>query len=102
MLNPLWFSGAFALGFVAAKVSDRASLGFVVETERQVAEHLQSHLSRLPEEDAASRAVVERMKQDEERHAEEAAYRGALPLPRAAQGLMRFAAKVMTTTAHRI
>lgn len=102
LLNPLWFSGAFALGFVAAKVSDRASLGFVVETERQVAEHLQSHLSRLPEEDAASRAVVERMKQDEERHAEEAAHRGALPLPRAAQGLMRFAAKVMTTTAHRI
>ena len=102
LLNPLWFSGAFALGFVAAKVSDRASLGFVVEAERQVAEHLQSHLSRLPEEDAASRAVVERMKQDEERHAEEAAYRGALPLPKAAQGLMRFAAKVMTTTAHRI
>eukprot|EP00918_Siedleckia_nematoides_P083671 GHVU01183393.1.p4 GENE.GHVU01183393.1~~GHVU01183393.1.p4 ORF type:complete len:206 (+),score=35.78 GHVU01183393.1:1110-1727(+) len=102
LLNPLWFSGAFALGFVAAKMSDRASLGFVVETERQVAEHLQSHLSRLPEEDAASRAVVERMKQDEERHAEEAAYRGALPLPKAAQGLMRFAAKVMTTTAHRI
>ena len=88
--------------FRSAKVSDRASLGFVVETERQVAKHLQSHLSRLPEEDAASRAVVERMKQDEERHAEEAAYRGALPLPRAAQGLMRFAAKVMTTTAHRI
>ena len=102
LLNPLWFAGAFALGFVAAKVSDRASLGFVVETERQVAKHLQSHLSRLPEEDAASRAVVERMKQDEERHAEEAAYRGALPLPKAAQGLMRFAAKVMTTTAHRI
>ena len=103
MLNP-WFSGAFALGFVAAKVSDRASLGFVVETERQVAETPAKPPSRLPEEDAASRAVVERMKQDEERHAEEArAYRGALPpCPGAAQGLMRFAAKVMTTTAHRI
>lgn len=102
LLNPLWFSGAFALGFVAAKVSDRASLGFVVETERQVAKHLQSHLERLPQEDSASRAVVERMKQDEERHADEAMHRGALPLPSVAQGLMRFAAKVMTTTAHRI
>lgn len=102
LLNPLWFSGAFALGFVAAKVSDRVSLGFVAETEHQVATHLQSHLFRLPDADLASRAVVERMKGDEERHAEQALQRGALPLPGVAKGLMRMAAKVMTTTAHRI
>ena len=69
LLNPLWFAGAFALGLVAAKVSDRASLGFVAETENQVAAHLHSHLQRLPEQDLASRAVVARMKNDEERHA---------------------------------
>lgn len=102
LLNPLWFAGAFAIGLVAAKVSDRVSLGFVVETENQVSTHLGSHLERLPEEDQASRAVVQRMKDDEERHAAEAIAAGALPLPAPAQTLMRVAAKVMTTTAHYI
>lgn len=100
VLNPLWFAGAFALGVVAAKVSDRASLGFVAETEDQVAAHLQSHLTRLPEQDAASRAVVARMKDDEERHAAQARAAGALQLPGPARAAMRAAAKVMTTTAH--
>ena len=100
LLNPVWFAGAFALGLVAAKVSDRASLGFVVETENQVSAHLQSHLQRLPEADVASRAVVARMKEDEERHAAQARASGALELPAPVRGAMRAAAKVMTTTAH--
>lgn len=100
LLNPLWFAGAFALGLAAAKVSDRASLGFVVETENQVAAHLQSHLDRLPEHDLASRAVVARMKDDEERHAAQARASGALELPAPARLAMKAAAKVMTTTAH--
>lgn len=102
LLNPLWFAGAFALGLVAAKVSDRASLGFVAETENQVAAHLESHLARLPAQDVASRAVVARMKDDEERHAAEARASGALELPPPARAAMRAAAKVMTTTAHYI
>lgn len=100
LLNPLWFAGAFALGVMAAKVSDRASLGFVAETEDQVAAHLQSHLVRLPQEDIASRAVVARMKADEERHAAQARAAGALALPPPAKAAMRAAAKIMTTTAH--
>jgi 3-demethoxyubiquinol 3-hydroxylase len=100
LLNPLWFTGAFALGLVAAKVSDRASLGFVAETERQVAAHLASHLQRLPQADLPSRAVVERMKADEEGHADQARAQGALELPAPARAAMRAAAKVMTTTAH--
>lgn len=102
LLNPLWFAGAFALGLVAAKVSDRASLGFVAETENQVAAHLQSHLARLPAQDLASRAVVARMKDDEERHAAQAHASGALKLPAPARAAMKAAAKVMTTTAHYI
>lgn len=102
LLNPLWFAGAFAIGTIAAKLSDAASLGFVVETENQVSKHLESHLGRLPDEDAASRAVVERMKEDEERHAAAAIDEGAMQLPPIAQGLMRIAAKVMTVTAHRL
>ncbi len=100
LLNPLWFAGAFALGLVAAKIGDRTSLGFVAETENQVAAHLQSHLERLPAEDLASRAVVARMKMDEERHAAQARASGALELPAPARAAMKAAAKVMTTTAH--
>lgn len=101
-LNPLWFAGAFAIGVAAAKVGDAVSLGFVVETENQVAAHLDSHLQRLPEQDQASRAVVERMRDDEQRHADEALEAGAMLLPPPVQALMRMAAKVMTTTAHHI
>ncbi len=100
LLNPLWFAGAFALGLVAARVGDRVSLGFVVETENQVAAHLQSHLARLPEQDLASRAVVARMKADEERHAMQARAAGALELPAPVRAAMKAAARVMTTTAH--
>lgn len=101
-LNPLWYAGAFTLGFVAGRIGDKLSLGFVVETERQVAEHLASHLVRLPQGDHASRAIVAQMHDDELRHAHDAAQAGGVPLPAAAKGLMRLAAKVMTTTAHRI
>ena len=102
LLNPLWFAGAFTLGLVAARVSDRASLGFVAETENQVAAHLASHLERLPAQDAPSRAVVARMKDDEERHAAQARASGALELPPPVRAAMKAAAKVMTTTAHYI
>ena len=102
LLNPLWYAGAFAVGLVASKVSDQVSLGFVVETENQVAAHLHSHLRRLPEQDLASRAVVARMKDDEERHAAHAQAAGAVQLPPPAQALMTAAAKVMTATAHYI
>ena len=100
LLNPLWYAGAFAVGVLASKVSDQVSLGFVVETENQVAAHLHGHLRRLPEQDLASRAVVARMKDDEERHAMDALAAGAVQLPAPAQALMAAAAKVMTTTAH--
>ena len=103
LLNPLWYAGAFGIGFVAAKLGgDAMSLGFVVETEHQVEAHLQSHMQRLPENDQASRAIVAQMKADEMRHAQEAQAAGAVALPTPIQGLMRVAAKVMTTVAHRI
>jgi ubiquinone biosynthesis monooxygenase Coq7 len=101
-LNPLWYAGAFGLGLLAGRLGDRTSLGFVVETERQVEQHLASHLARLPEGDLPSRAIVAQMREDESRHATEAEDAGAARLPFAARWLMRGAAKVMTTVAHRI
>jgi 3-demethoxyubiquinol 3-hydroxylase len=102
LLNPLWYSGAFAIGLVAARMGDRASLGFMAETERQVEQHLQSHLERLPEADIESRAVVEQMKHDEARHADAAIEGGGAALPLPARWAMRLAARVMTKTAHYI
>ena len=102
LLNPLWYAGAFAIGLAAGRAGDRWSLGFVVETERQVEQHLAGHLDRLPEADAASRAIVERMKDEEAEHARTAQGAGAATLPAPVRWAMRAAAKVMTTTAHRI
>jgi 3-demethoxyubiquinol 3-hydroxylase len=101
-LAPLWWAGAFAWGSLAGLAGDRWSLGFVVETERQVEAHLASHLDRLPAADAASRAIVDQMKREEAEHADAALAAGALALPAPVQGLMRLAAKVMTTVAHHV
>ncbi len=102
LLNPLWYAGAFGLGLLAGRLGQGPSLGFVVETERQVEAHLAGHLDRLPAQDHASRAIVAQMKLDEARHARQAQQAGAVDLPAPVKGLMRMAAKVMTTVAHRI
>jgi ubiquinone biosynthesis monooxygenase Coq7 len=102
LLNPLWYAGAFAFGALAGRLGDRFSLGFMVETERQVERHLAGHLERLPAQDAASRAVVERMRKDEAGHADRAEALGGTPMPEPVRVAMRVAARVMTATAHRI
>ena len=102
LLNPLWYAGAFGLGLLAGRLGDRVSLGFVVETENQVEAHLQSHMSRLPAHDHASRAIVAQMKDDEARHAVDARRAGAQELPAPVKMLMAAAAKVMTTVAQRV
>lgn len=102
LLNPLWYAGAFALGYAAGRAGDAVSRGFVVETERQVEAHLHSHLDLLPQADVSSRAIVTQMKADEVRHAEHAQAAGAVPLSPAVRGLMRAAGRLMTTVAHRI
>ncbi|MBI5719888.1 MAG: 2-polyprenyl-3-methyl-6-methoxy-1,4-benzoquinone monooxygenase [Burkholderiales bacterium] len=102
LLNPLWYAGAFGIGLVAGRIGDALSLGFVVETERQVEQHLAVHLERLPESDHRSRAIVAQMKDDERRHGDEALAAGGQPLPLPLRGLMRLAAQVMTGTAHHL
>ena len=102
LLNPLWYAGAFGLGLVAGRLGDRVSLGFVVETERQVEAHLESHLERLPVADHASRAIVSQMKADEADHAARAVASGGAALPAPVRGLMRAASRIMTSTAYYI
>jgi ubiquinone biosynthesis monooxygenase Coq7 len=100
LLNPLWYAGAFMIGLAAGRFGDPVSLGFVVETERQVERHLGEHLERLPAADAASRAIVAQMQADEAEHAAAARHAGGVELPEPVRAVMRAAAKVMTTTAH--
>lgn len=100
LLNPLWYAGAFGIGMLAGRLGDARSLGFVVETERQVEQHLAGHLERLPAADAQSRAIVAQMKDDEARHADAAVAAGAVTLPAPVRWAMRLAARVMTGTAH--
>ena len=99
-LNPLWYMGAFSLGAFAGVLNDAWSLGFVVETERQVEKHLESHLEKLPKNDLKSRAIVAQMKLDETAHANVALAAGGTILPPWVQTIMRAQAKVMTATAY--
>jgi ubiquinone biosynthesis monooxygenase Coq7 len=99
-LNPLFYAGSFALGAIAGIAGDRWSLGFLAETERQVVDHLTGHLSRLPAQDERSRAIVERMREDESRHATTAIEAGAVELPAPIKQLMRLTSKIMVNTTH--
>ena len=99
-LGPLWYAGSYAIGVAAGAIGDRISLGFVAETERQVEEHLHSHLSQLPEGDERSRAIVEQMKQDEASHGQAARDAGGATLPPPVRWAMRGVAKLMTTLAY--
>jgi ubiquinone biosynthesis monooxygenase Coq7 len=102
LLAPVWYAGAFAIGAVTGLAGDRTSLGFVAETERQVVEHLESHMHELPEGDERSRRIVSQMQDDEARHGSDARNAGGRELPRPIRELMRRAARVMTRTAYHL
>jgi ubiquinone biosynthesis monooxygenase Coq7 len=101
-LTPLWYAGAFGIGLAAGLLSKEHSMGFMNETEKQVEAHLDGHLQQLPAHDSRSRAMIERMKQDEIEHQHTAIEQGATQLPSIAKGLMKLSAKIMTTTSYHI
>ena len=100
LLDPVWYAGSFAIGALAGFAGDRASLGFVAETERQVVEHLEGHLHRLPVNDARTRSIIQQMSEDEARHGRDAMLAGGAPLPPLARDLMKLTARVMTGAAY--
>jgi ubiquinone biosynthesis monooxygenase Coq7 len=100
LLNPLWYVGSFAIGAVAGVFGDRASLGFIAETEKQVEAHLRSHMERLPMADHRSRAIVDQMTHDEVAHGAQAASLGADELPFLLRSAMRLTSRVMTRSSY--
>lgn len=102
LLNPLWYAGSFAIGAAAGIAGNGWNLGFVVETEKQVEAHLDEHLEMLPKHDQRSRIILQQMKEDEIRHANNALHAGGKALPEPAKKGMALVSKIMTTTAYRI
>jgi len=100
ILNPIWYAGSFGLGVVSGTLGDRWSMAFLVETERQVERHLDSHLERLPLADTRSRQVLEAMREDEIRHGDSGEAQGAAPMPAAVKSAMGLVSKIMTRTAY--
>lgn len=101
-LDPIWFALSFAMGALTGMVGDRLSLGFVAATEDEVCRHLERHERALPESDEKSRAIVARMRDEEQSHATRALEAGGWDFPRPVKALMALVAKVMTTTSYRI
>jgi ubiquinone biosynthesis monooxygenase Coq7 len=102
LLNPAWYAASFAIGAAAGIAGNGWNLGFVVETERQVEAHLDEHLDDLPVQDERSRVILQQMKADEIRHADNALHAGGKTLPVAIKQVMRLMSRIMTTTAYRI
>ncbi|WP_047552694.1 2-polyprenyl-3-methyl-6-methoxy-1,4-benzoquinone monooxygenase [Methylotenera sp. G11] len=100
VLNPLFYAGSFAIGTVAGALGDKWSLGFLEETEKQVGEHLTSHLTQLPEADEKSRRIVEQMRVDEAKHANDAKLHGAAQLPAPVKFCMKQMSKLMTASTY--
>jgi len=98
LLNPLWYAGSYTLGAVAGALGDKWNLGFLAETERQVAKHLERHLQKLPDGDSKSRAILEQMHADETHHADTAEKNGGAELPQPVKSAMQLVSKVMTGT----
>jgi ubiquinone biosynthesis monooxygenase Coq7 len=97
-LNPLFAVGSYAIGILAGLAGDKVSLGFLAETEKQVTQHLDTHLKKISPYDVESRAILEEMKKEEIQHATHALVAGGTLLPYPIRLLMQLSSKVMTYT----
>ncbi len=102
LLNPVFYAGALSMGMLAGALGDKWNLGFLAETEKQVGEHLASHLEALPEHDLKTRKIIEQMQEDEAHHREQALEQGGATLPAPFQWLMKKVSKLMTETAYHL
>jgi ubiquinone biosynthesis monooxygenase Coq7 len=102
LLNPLWYAGSFTLGAIASKAGHGRNLGFMAETEKQVEQHLDRHLTDLPASDERSRKILTQMRDDDIGHRATAEANGAQRLAKPTRAIMKLMSRIMTTTAYRI
>jgi ubiquinone biosynthesis monooxygenase Coq7 len=102
LLNPLWYMGSFLIGSFASTLGEKYNLGFLAETERQVAQHLTGHLKKISKKDLKTNKILEVMADDEEQHAIKAKELGGAELPRQVKKAMSLTSKMMTTLSAKI
>ena len=102
IFDPLWLAGSVGLGILSSITNDRNALGFLEETEIQVADHLNSHLKRLPKNDVKTKIILEKMKSDEEKHSDTARQSGAREIPEKVKKIMEQTANIMKEVSFRI
>ncbi|WP_106477455.1 2-polyprenyl-3-methyl-6-methoxy-1,4-benzoquinone monooxygenase [Phytohalomonas tamaricis] len=71
-LDPLFYVTSFGVGAIAGRLGNSVSLGFVNAAEERVGKRLEDHMTRLPMADRRSRAVVEKIIEEEAHHAHNA------------------------------
>jgi ubiquinone biosynthesis monooxygenase Coq7 len=98
----MWYAMSFGVGAAAGLAGDKWSLGFVAETENQVCEHLEEHLTLIPSSDAKSHAILEQMISDEKKHGESAKQAGGVDLPDPVKLGMSLISEVMKKTTYHI
>ena len=98
--NPFFYGNSFFIGLLAGMIGDAWSLGFVEETEIQVAKHLSGHLKKISVNDRKSRTIIEQMREDEITHEKKAVAAGAHQLPEVVKKIMQLQSKVMTTVTY--
>jgi ubiquinone biosynthesis monooxygenase Coq7 len=102
LLNPLWYMGSFLIGSFASTLGEKYNLGFLAETERQVAQHLTGHLKKISKKDLKTNKILEVMADDEEQHAIKAKELGGAELPRQVKNAMSLTSKMMITLSAKI
>ena len=98
LLNPIWYAGSFAIGAIFGRFGEKVSLGFVEETEKQVVAHIDRHLNKISPKDKETIEILKTMKEDENLHAQQAVDKGGEELKIPAKQIMKYTAKMMTST----
>ena len=98
VLNPVWYAGSFAIGAIFGRFGEKVSLGFVDETEKQVVAHIDRHLKKISPKDKETIEILKTMKEDEDLHAKQAVDKGSEELNIPVKQIMKFTAKMMTST----
>ncbi len=93
--NAIWYVSSFMLGAFVGKLDRNKSLGFIYETENQVEKHLDEYTDKLPEKDARSKKILDKIKQDETKHKNTAKDLGSVSLSKTTKKLMSASSGIM-------